>query len=173
MGVQEVLSVLFFPVFLSFSFPSITYFCSSPNVTLKYLVLYSLNTSLNSREQKITYFLSFENISFDHVRQIKSALGIAGVHTETYSWKGKESQIDMVIDRDDRLINLCECKYSSVEYTIDKEYDAKLRNRQIAFIEEGKVKKSTILTFITPFGLKRNEYSGRIPHVITAEDLFK
>lgn len=116
---------------------------------------------------------SFENISFDHVRQIKSALGIAGVHTETYSWKGKESQIDMVIDRDDRLINLCECKYSSVEYTIDKEYDAKLRNRQIAFIEEGKVKKSTILTFITPFGLKRNEYSGRIPRVITAEDLFK
>lgn len=115
---------------------------------------------------------SFETVSFDHIRQIKYALGISGVHTETYAWKGKESQIDMVIDRDDRLINLCECKYSSREFTIDKEYDSKLRERQDAFSAETGVRKSTILTFVTPFGLKRNEYSSRIPSVITSEELF-
>lgn len=115
---------------------------------------------------------AFENVCSSHVKEIKFALGISGVHTETYSWKGSASQIDMIIDRDDRLINLCECKYSAREFSIDKDYDAILRERQATFAEETGSRKSTIMTFITPFGLKRNEYSGRIPSVITSEDLF-
>jgi len=115
---------------------------------------------------------AYENVCSSHIREIKHALGISGVHTETYSWKGKESQIDLVIDRDDRLINLCECKYTVQEFTIDKEYDSKLRSRQADFIVETGTKKSTIMTFVTPFGLRRNEYSGRIPSVITSDDLF-
>lgn len=116
---------------------------------------------------------TFENLCFDHIRQIKFALGISGVHTETYSWKGTDSQIDLLIDRDDRLINICECKFSSREYAIDKSYDEKLRERQGAFIEETNTKKSTIMTMVTTYGLKQNEYSGRIQNVITSEDLFR
>lgn len=115
---------------------------------------------------------AFENICFQHIHNIKRALGIAGVHTETYSWIGSDSQIDMLIDRDDRLINLCECKFCSNEFTIDKEYDCKLRERQAAFAEETKTRKPTIMTLVTTFGLKQNEYSGRFQNVITADDLF-
>ena len=104
---------------------------------------------------------------------MKFALGISGVHTETYSWKGQSSQIDLIIDRDDRIINLCECKFTGREFTIDKEYDARLRERQAAFSEETGSKKTTLLTFITTFGLKRNEYSGRIQNVITSDDMFR
>lgn len=117
--------------------------------------------------------LAFENVCAGHVRQIKSALGISGVHTETYSWKGQESQIDLIIDRDDRLINLCECKFSMKDFTIDKDYDRKLRERQAAFVEETGTRKATLMTLVTTFGLKRNEYSGRIQSTITSDDLFK
>ena len=116
---------------------------------------------------------AFENVCADHVWQIKFALGISGVHTETFSWRGRESQIDLIIDRDDRLINLCECKFSSREFVIDKEYDTVLRERQAAFLEETGTRKSTMMTLITPFGLKRNEYFGRIQNTITSEDLFR
>lgn len=116
---------------------------------------------------------AFENVCADHVWQIKFALGISGVHTETFSWRGRESQIDLIIDRDDRLINLCECKFSSRDFVIDKEYDTVLRERQAAFLEETGTRKSTMMTLITPFGLKRNEYFGRIQNTITSEDLFR
>lgn len=116
---------------------------------------------------------AFENVCADHVWQIKFALGISGVHTETFSWRGRENQIDLIIDRDDRLINLCECKFSSREFVIDKEYDTVLRERQAAFMEETGTRKSTMMTLITPFGLKRNEYFGRIQNTITSEDLFR
>lgn len=116
---------------------------------------------------------SFENVCFCHIGQIKSALGISGVHTETYSWAGASSQIDLLIDRDDRLINLCECKYSSRDFILDKEYDARLRERQASFIDETGTRKSTLLTLITTFGLKHNEYSGRFQSVITSDDLFR
>lgn len=116
---------------------------------------------------------AFENVCADHVWQIKFALGISGVHTETFSWRGREGQIDLIIDRDDRLINLCECKFSFREFVIDKEYDTVLRERQAAFMEETGTRKSTMMTLITPFGLKRNEYFGRIQNTITSEDLFR
>lgn len=115
---------------------------------------------------------SFENVCFQHIRQIKAALGISGVHTETYSWIGRNSQVDLLIERADRLINLCECKFSSKEFLIDKEYDCKLRERQASFMEETLTRFPTIMTLITPFGLKSNEYSGRVQSVVTASELF-
>lgn len=115
---------------------------------------------------------SFENVCFQHLFQIKTALGIAGVHTESYSWSGTDSQIDLLIDRADRLINLCECKFSAKDFSIDKEYDAKLRERQASFVEETKTRKPTLMTLVTTFGLKQNEYAGRFQSVVTADDLF-
>ncbi len=119
---------------------------------------------------------AFENLCFSHLAQIKTALGISGVQSEASSWSGgtdsESAQIDMVIDRADRVINLCEIKYSSDEFRIDKSYDKDLRRKVNVFVSETKTKKSLHLTMITTYGLAANEYSGRVQNVITMDDLF-
>lgn len=82
------------------------------------------------------------------------------------------AQTDMIIDRADRLINICEMKFYNTDFIVDKGYDTVLRNKLTTFMEETKVRKSPIMTLITTFGLKYNEYSGRFQSVITLEGLF-
>ncbi len=119
---------------------------------------------------------AFGNLWFSHISQIKTALGISGVQSEVFSWSGgndtERAQIDMVIDRADRVINLCEMKYSGDEFRIDKSYDGDLRRKTSVFASETKTKKTLHLTMVTTFGLAPNEYSGRVQNVITMEDLF-
>lgn len=119
---------------------------------------------------------SFEEICFTHYEKIKHALGISGVHTEISSWASRNldsnAQIDMVIDRDDRVIDLCEMKFYSSDFVIDKSYDADLRNKVTVFINETKCRKSPQLVLVTTYGLKANAYSGRIQNVVTMDDLF-
>ena len=120
---------------------------------------------------------SFETLCFYHIRQIKHALGISGVHTESSPWSSKQknegAQIDMLIDRADNIINICEMKFSEDEYTITSSYDKQLRHKMSVFREETKCRKTLHLTLVTTFGLLFNEYSGNIQKVITMEDLFK
>lgn len=78
----------------------------------------------------------------------------------------------MIIDRADHIINICEMKFYNTDFTINKDYDAVLRNKLTTFMEETKVRKAPIMTLITTYGLKYNEYSGRFQSVITLEDLF-
>ena len=92
---------------------------------------------------------SFEQICLWHIPQIKHKLGIGGVSTAYSSWRSlgentekKKHQIDLVIDRNDRVINLCEMKYSDKEYNIDKDYNDILRKRKATFIEECKTRKT-------------------------------
>lgn len=120
---------------------------------------------------------AFENVCFNHIPEIKKALGISGVYTQCSSWHkaGNSSragaQIDMLIDRSDRIINLCEMKFLEGEYVINKEEELKLRTRRQTFYEESKTKKAVRMTLITTYGLKNNMYSSIITDVITAEDL--
>lgn len=120
---------------------------------------------------------SFEGVCFTHIESIKRALGITGVRTNQAPWRSKESipgaQIDLVIDRADRVINLCEMKYSINDFEITKKYDTDLRNKVAIFIEETKCKKSIHTTLVTTYGLKRNAYSGFFQNVITMDDLFE
>lgn len=120
---------------------------------------------------------AFENTCFAHIQQIKEALGIAGVYTETAPWRSKQkndgAQIDMLIDRSDRVINICEMKYSVDDFLITKSYDKELRHKMSLFTSETNCKKALHLTLVTTYGLKRNEYSGRVQKVITMDDLFK
>ena len=120
---------------------------------------------------------AFENICFLHVRQIKSALGIAGVQTETMPWLSRRkeggAQIDMVIDRADNVMNICEMKFSGSDYTIDKDTDEELRGKIDAFQSETHTKKSLQLTLITTFGLVRNQYSNSVQSLVRMDDLFK
>lgn len=119
---------------------------------------------------------AFENICFEHSDKIKAALGISGVHTEIAPWRSRESspahQIDMVIDRADRIVNICEMKYSNAEYTITKAYDQELREKVQAFIEETHSRKTPHLTMVTTYGLKSNEYSNRIQRSLKLDCLF-
>jgi len=119
---------------------------------------------------------AFEQVCLAHLPQIKQKLGISGVLTKTYSWISNDSengaQIDLVIERNDRVINLCEMKYASEEFKIDKKQDENLRNKRATFKEETKTCKALHLTMITTYGIKRNQYRGNIQSEITVNDLF-
>ena len=123
-----------------------------------------------------TWFgLAFEHVCMVHIQQIRRALGLEKIAVEYYSWRSSETpraQIDMIIERADRLINLCEIKYSAAEYTITSQEDQKFRNRSAAFVRETKTKCGILPTWITPFGLFRNEYAANVQYEITMDDLF-
>jgi len=102
---------------------------------------------------------AFESICLKHVQQIKSALGIAGVYSVNSSWQNKNSQIDLVIDRDDNRINLCEIKFCSSPFTISKEYFEKLKKKYNEFKNETKTRKGVFFTFITTYGITQNSWS--------------
>jgi len=109
---------------------------------------------------------AFEQVCLYHVRQIKKALGIAGVLTYSSSWKSKQKeggvQIDLVIDRRDHVINICEMKFSMTPYTITKNYAEKLLQKMAVFRTETKTSKALHLTMITTRGLKPNNHSINI-----------
>lgn len=122
--------------------------------------------------------LAFERVCLLHSDQIKKALGISGVITNEYSWRtaGGEgetgAQIDLLIDRSDRVINLCEIKYSDGPFTIDSKYMESLRNKAAQFRRVTKTRKGIALTMITSNGLTQNSYSMNIHSKIAADDLF-
>lgn len=118
---------------------------------------------------------SFEQVCKDHIDKIKDKLGISGVLTERSSWSSKGetgAQIDLVIERRDRIIDLCEMKFSLSEFTIDKNYDLALRNKMETFRTETKTKKALHLVFITTYGLKHSMYSGIAQAEVKGDDLF-
>ena len=120
---------------------------------------------------------AFENVCFNHISQIKRALGISGISSIQSAWAntGKNeqgTQIDLIISRKDDIVNMCEMKFYSNEYAVDKKYDILLRNRA-EVLETIIPKKSTIhKTLITTYGIKENEYRWSFDNVITMEDLF-
>ena len=118
---------------------------------------------LDSPEQRAWSGYAFEQVCLAHIREIKQALGISGVQTTTSSWiktgAGPNVQIDLVIDRRDHVINICEMKFSINEFTINKKYAEELRNKVGIFKEETKTRKAIFITMITTFGLNKNSYS--------------
>lgn len=120
--------------------------------------------------------ISFELESLLHVEKIKEKLGISGVQTNVFAWRSKLSedpcQIDLIIDRGDNTINICEMKFSEGQYEIDKAYEMQLRNKIQTFRSETKTRKSLQLTMVTTFGVKRNSHFGIVTNEILLDDLF-
>lgn len=127
---------------------------------------------------------AFEQVCFHHIPQIKKALGISGILSNVYSWacrpfvttdgsEWKGGQIDMLIDRSDGAINICEMKYAHNEYVIDADYEQRLRERMASFAAATKTKKSLLHTFVTTYGVKRNMHSGIVNCEVKMNDLFK
>ena len=122
---------------------------------------------------------TFENICMKHIEKIKTALGIASVYTEqsSFIYKGSAAldgtQIDLLIDRKDNVINICEAKFYDKPFTISKAYANELREKMRIFQEKTKTKKSLFLTMISTYGVVKNEHSiGFLQQEITIESLF-
>lgn len=124
---------------------------------------------------------SFENLCLKQAKRIKTALGIEQVETIEAPWyyrPKKDSslpgvQIDLLIDRRDQTINLCEMKFSESEFTITKKYADDLRRKRHVFKEVTGTKKNVFITMVTAFGLAANAHSRElVANSITLDDLF-
>ena len=121
---------------------------------------------------------AFENVCFNHISQIKKALGISGVSTSVSAWSKRDddsdgTQIDLLIIRKDNVINMCEIKYYGGEFTVTKEYYKKLLRRQEMLMEMVSPKMSIRSTLISTYGVTGNEYSNIFSNVLELEDLFE
>lgn len=134
------------------------------------------SSSQNTPMYHIWIGISFEMLCLNHIESIKHALGISGVQTMVCSWRSNKAekgvQIDLLIDRKDDTINLCEIKFYKGAFEINKEYEEKLIDKIRIFSEETKTKKSIILTMITSFGIKDNKHSDIVQKQITLDELF-
>jgi len=123
---------------------------------------------------------AFENLCIRHAGQMLAALGIAGIDSEITTWRSQgkdgedDAQIDLLVDRSDQTINLCEMKYTTVPFLISKKVAADHRRKREVFQRKTKTKKTLVTTFVTSAGLKDG---GHKDEVVDAEielgDLFK
>ena len=118
---------------------------------------------------------AFEQVCLAHTMQIKKALGISGVHTDVSSWAsisdGRGAQIDLIIDRADRVINLCEIKFANAPFEINRAYDLALREKIEIFRNETKTRKAIHLTMITTYGVKPGKYAGIVQSEVNMDGL--
>ena len=133
----------------------------------------------DDRQRSAWQGFTFEQVCKDHMEQIKQGLGIFAVRSEEWSWikKGDETekgaQIDIVIDRHDHVISLCEAKFYSHEYELKKSDDEDLKNKVRVFREETKTNKTIQVVMITTYGVRKNKYSNYIGRVIDMDRLFE
>jgi len=123
---------------------------------------------------------AFESICMKHILQLKKALGIEGVHTEISAWRYRSqrdeqgAQIDLLIDRQDSCINICEIKFSTNTYDISKSYAKDLENKLSVFRERTLTRKTLFLTMITTNGVKNiQNFAGLVHNEVTVNELFK
>ena len=110
-----------------------------------------------------------------HVEQIKRALGIWGIETREMAWRAKKdsrAQIDLLIDRRDDVISVCEMKFARGPFAIDADYAAALTAKLDAFTREARPRKALHLTMITAEGVARNAHYDVVQREIIADDLF-
>lgn len=123
--------------------------------------------------------LAFERLCLWHLPQIRKALGISGVRMDAYSWRGGKVgapggnvQIDLLLDRGDNMVDICEMKFSGAEYELDADESRKLANRVEAFRRATGTRKGVRTVLITTYGLANGKHSGEIGSVVTLDDLF-
>ena len=122
--------------------------------------------------------LAFERVCLLHSQQIKAKLGVAGIISSEYAWwaegndEERGTQIDLLIDRNDGVINLCEMKYTKSPFKIDAAYDAVLQYKKTRFIETTQTQKAVHLIIVSAQGLVRNAFSDDVQSQIIGNDLF-
>lgn len=121
--------------------------------------------------------LAFERVCFAHIPQILIALGVDRIHTEYYSWRSKTSvkpaQIDLIIERADQIVNVCEVKFSKSEFKLTSTEETKIGNRVADFRDETEIKLGIVPTLITTYGLRENTHSSIIAATVTMDQMFE
>ena len=138
------------------------------------------SASQTTQSVRVWCGLAFERVALQHIDAIKRKLGISGVVTRTYGWRfqpedcdGDGAQIDLVIERNDRVVNLCEIKYTAGPFAISDEYDRRLKVKREVYAEQTGTKDAIHLTMVSAHGLKPNSNAFDIQSVVTLDDLFK
>ena len=126
--------------------------------------------------------LAFERVCMQHISQLKQAMGMSAVATTEYAWRSDPkkkrtddedgAQIDLLIERGDGVINICEMKWSTNEYTLTKQDEKNLSNKVEVFEYQTGTKCSIIVTMVTTFGVKHNMYYDSIQSEVTIDQLF-
>ncbi|MCR4952812.1 MAG: ATP-binding protein [Treponema sp.] len=135
--------------------------------------------NLESPARRAWCGFTFEQVCKDHIKQIKHKLSIAGVYSEQSAWFTNAddihdgAQIDLLIDRRDRIIDVCEIKFSEKPFVINKDYDLELRDKIGIFKSVTKTTKAVQLVMITTFGVQQNMYSSLVQGQVIIDDLFK
>lgn len=132
---------------------------------------------INTPEVNSWMGLTYERICMAHIGQIKHALRIDAISTLNYSWRSKTAtpaaQIDIVIERADKIVNICEVKYSHEEYSLDKEEYDKICKRKNTFIKETGLRHTPWITMITTEGVVQGKYSEMIQSQVKLDHLFE
>ena len=132
----------------------------------------------NSQQYRAWLGIAFEQVCLLHLPQIKKALGISGVMTTASSWHSKGdaettgAQIDLLIERKDQIINLCEMKYSRTPFVVTREYEEELLHKLELFLQKVAPRSAVHLTLVAASGVKENQHSGLFQAVLTLDDLF-
>lgn len=128
---------------------------------------------------KIWTGFAFENMCRKHVGQIKEVLRIGAVYAPVSTLRIPASeeesgcQIDLILDRNDNTVNLCEMKFHNDEFVISKEYHQKLLHKKRRFEVHTKTKKQVFITMVTNHPVKRNKwFHGTVDSVVLLDDLF-
>lgn len=117
--------------------------------------------------------LSFERLCFAHIYEIQKALGITGVATKTYALLTDSAQMDMVIERADKVTSLCEMKYTSKPYAMTKLEADKLRHREEELKECLPTQKQVLISLVSNRQPKSNVYyNSLISKCIAIDCLF-
>ena len=119
---------------------------------------------------------AFEILCLNHIDKIKAALGISGVESNEFAWRSKEKkngvQIDLIIDRRDDIIDVCEMKFTNDEFEVDEKYEAQLNHKIDVFQKETNTKKAVHMILISVNGLRRNPHSAVFLNQIDKDALF-
>jgi AAA+ ATPase superfamily predicted ATPase len=126
---------------------------------------------------------AFEGTCLQHASEIQRELGIANLVTAVGTWRHvpreksterRGAQVDLLFDRRDGVINLCELKFSTEPFVVHKQYARELKEKVALFEEHTKTRKRVILTLVAPFGLKSNAWSeDLIEQVVNGDALFR
>lgn len=137
------------------------------------------STTASSTMQNVWKGLSFEMLCLAHVEAIRKKLGIMGVHIGLCAWRHspddvypRGAQIDLLIDRSDNVINVCEMKYSSAPYVLTRRTMDDLNARMEIFRSVSRTRKAIHLTLVSPFDIVHNEYWRQLQSTVTLDDLF-
>ena len=133
---------------------------------------------IGTRQHDTWAGLAFEQLCLNHHKQIEQALGISGVLTDVYSWTTpqaveEKAQIDLIIKRADKVVNICEMKFYDGDYSMKKKDYDDIERRVRAFRAANNVRMAIHPVLVTTFGLANNQYSSIFQNTITLKDLFK